>query len=504
VKFRFLLSFQVRLAAAVLCTLAVTGCATAPLPAASDHSYDFAYRSSGGVDVRPSQVFDDGSKTFFQFPVGKSAPVIQLDDAGTRKLLEPSQEGIYYTVPFVANRFVFQRGQETAVVEYQGPKPHVLDLSRVSEPGSVQAKDLDVDGLYAVTQRDRPVYLHQAIDSNSYATPVVGDNVSWATSLPTEDKFDVQFKRGSSTLIAPKKAATAEILSAARKASKVVIMGRDDDSMMETLGENRAGSVRDWLVKNGVPVSIINTTADTSGADGLDAEIRVYSKPLDVPYNYASPDSPAFKADAVKQAVQDGTISRAEGAQRLAAIAGYGKSDPVADDPPAEQMISLQATLSVFAEKEHYLLTWGKNVADTKIAVPPVDRQPNFEAKVVELGRASAGACDIGVDQSAKMIFAESDLNALVQITGKAGIETLSDVNDVLTVKVRTSPKTMYVIDRVDNSDIPVKWTDPQTFTVPVREKMQLSLDGKILDLTHVADGRYVVVLQPSAGNTTK
>ncbi|WP_207399389.1 hypothetical protein, partial [Burkholderia vietnamiensis] len=44
--------------------------------------------------------------------------------------------------------------------------------------------------------------------------------------------------------------------------------GRDDDSMMETLAENRAGAVRDWLVKNGVPPSVINVTADTSGADG--------------------------------------------------------------------------------------------------------------------------------------------------------------------------------------------------------------------------------------------
>ena len=114
---------QLRFLAIVVSGLAMTGCATAPLPAASNQNYDFAYRTTGGSGVRPSQVFDDGSKTYFQFPVGKTAPVIQLDDAGSRKLLEPNQEGIYYTVPFVANRFVFQRGQETGCLLYTSPSP---------------------------------------------------------------------------------------------------------------------------------------------------------------------------------------------------------------------------------------------------------------------------------------------------------------------------------------------------------------------------------------------
>ncbi|WP_346779476.1 TrbG/VirB9 family P-type conjugative transfer protein [Burkholderia sp. Ac-20345] len=494
---------QLRFIVAVVSGLAMSACATAPLPAASNQNYDFAYRTTGGSDVRPSQVFDDGSKTYFQFPVGKTAPVIQLDDAGDHKLLEPNQEGIYYTVPFVANRFVFQRGQETGVAEYDGPKPHVVDMSRVNQPGTVPASHVDMDGLYAVTQRNRPVYVHQAMQANSYATPVVGDNASWATELPTEDKFDVQFKRGSSKLLVPKRSASSEILSAAKKASRVVIMGRDDDSMMETLAENRAGAVRDWLVKNGVPPSVINVTADTSGADGLDAEIRVYSKPAQVPVNYASPDSPAFKADAIKADVQAGVLSREEGARRLASLAGYGNSSN-GDNSSGTGGISLRSTLAVFAEKEHYQLTWGVGVADKKITVPPVDREPNFDAKLVDLGKAGAGACNLGVDKEAKLIYAEPDLGGLAKINGKAGIETLSEANSVLTVKLRTSPKTMYAVDRVDNSDIAVKWTDPTAFTMPVREKMELTLDGKTLDLTHVGNSRYVVVLQPTAGTTTK
>ncbi len=494
---------QLRIIGAVLSGLAMTACATAPLPAASDRSYDFAYRATGGTGVRPSQVFDDGTKTYFQFPVGKTAPVIQLDDGGARRLLKPNQEGIYYTVPFVANRFVFQRGQETGVVEYNGAITHVIDMSHVSEPGTVPASNVDVDGLYAVTQRNRPVYLRQTIQANSYATPVLGDNASWATELPTEDKFDVQFKRGSSTLLVPKRAAASEILSAAKRSSRVVIMGRDDDSMMETLAVKRAGAVRDWLVKNGVPSNVINVTADTSGADGLDAEIRVYSKPAQVAVNYASPDSSAFKADAIKADVQSGAISHEEGARRLAALAGYGEPND-GDRSIANDGISLRATLAVFAEKEHYQLTWGVGVADKKIVVPAVDREPSFDAKLVDLGKAGAAACNLGVDKDAKMIYAEPDLNGLVQINAKAGIKTLSEANALLTVKLLASPKTMYVVDRVDDSDISVNWQDATTFTVPVRQKMALTLDGKTLDLTHVGDSRYVVALQPSAGTTIK
>jgi type IV secretory pathway VirB9-like protein len=115
VKRSFLNKVYSRLAIACLAGLAASGCATTPLPAASNQNYDFAYQTSGGTGVRPSQVFDDGTKTYFQFPIGKFAPVIELDEGGRRKLLEPMQEGLYYTVPLIGNRFVLQRGQETAV-----------------------------------------------------------------------------------------------------------------------------------------------------------------------------------------------------------------------------------------------------------------------------------------------------------------------------------------------------------------------------------------------------
>ncbi|MHC2876669.1 TrbG/VirB9 family P-type conjugative transfer protein [Ralstonia sp. 121560039-2] len=493
---------------AILCFAGgvASGCATTPLPAVSNQNYDFAYQSVGGAGVRPSQVFDDGTKTYFQFPIGKVAPVIELDEAGGRRLLEPAQEGVYYTVPVVANRFVLQRGRETAVVEYDGGKPHlsgsVSPLAGRSVADSVAPQTLDPDALYAISQRGRPVHVKQSIQANSYATPVTGDNAAWATSLPTEDRFDVLFKRGSFTLIVPKKAAAAEILESARRAGRVVITGRDDDSMMETLAEKRAAAVKEWLVKNGVAPKIIRITADTTGAGGLDAQLQIYSKPPQTPVDYAPPDAVAFKADAIKSDMQAGAISREEGARRLAALVGYGVGG--AEGPGGADLISMKTTMSVFAGKEGYRLTWSDGLGDSKITVPPIDRLSGIEAKAAELTKAGTGAFNLGVDKDAKALYAAADLNGLVQVAGKAGIETLSESNGTLAVKLRSTPKTMYVFDRADKSDLSVDWQDPTSFTVPMREKMELALDSKTLQVTRVADKRYVVVLQPSAETTTK
>ncbi|ENZ77910.1 MULTISPECIES: TrbG/VirB9 family P-type conjugative transfer protein [Ralstonia] len=505
-KRSFLNKVYSRLAIACLAGLAASGCATTPLPAASNQNYDFAYQTSGGTGVRPSQVFDDGTKTYFQFPIGKFAPVIELDEGGRRKLLEPMQEGLYYTVPLIGNRFVLQRGQETAVVEYDGAKSRqngsVSSLVVRSNEASVSPQTLDPDALYAILQRGRPVHVKQSIQANSYAVPVTGDNAAWATSLPTEDRFDVLFKRGSSTLIVPKKAAAAEILESARRAGRIIVTGRDDDSLMETLAEKRAGAVKEWLVKNGVAPNVIRLAADTTGASGLDAQLQIFSKPTQVPVNYASPDSVAFKADAIKTDMQSGAISREEGARRLATLVGYG--DAGGDGQSGAALISLKSTLSVFAGKEGYRLTWSDSLGDSKISVPPIDRLPGIEAKAAEIAKAGTGSFNLAVDKEAKSLYASADLNGLVQVAGKAGIETLAESNGSLTVKLRSTPKTMYVFDRVDKSDLSVDWQDPTSFTVPMRDKIELALDSKTLQLTRVADKRYVIVLQPSAETTTK
>lgn len=335
-----------------------------------------------------------------------------------------------------------------------------------------------------------------------YAVPVTGDNAAWATSLPTEDRFDVLFKRGSSTLIVPKKAAAAEILESARRAGRIIVTGRDDDSLMETLAEKRAGAVKEWLVKNGVAPNVIRLAADTTGASGLDAQLQIFSKPTQVPVNYASPDSVAFKADAIKTDMQSGAISREEGARRLATLVGYG--DAGGDGQSGAALISLKSTLSVFAGKEGYRLTWSDSLGDSKISVPPIDRLPGIEAKAAEIAKAGTGSFNLAVDKEAKSLYASADLNGLVQVAGKAGIETLAESNGSLTVKLRSTPKTMYVFDRVDKSDLSVDWQDPTSFTVPMRDKIELALDSKTLQLTRVADKRYVIVLQPSAETTTK
>ena len=181
---------------------------------------------------------------------------------------------------------------------------------------------------------------------------------------------------------------------------------------------------------------------------------------------------------------------------------GYG--DAGGDGQSGAALISLKSTLSVFAGKEGYRLTWSDSLGDSKISVPPIDRLPGIEAKAAEIAKAGTGSFNLAVDKEAKSLYASADLNGLVQVAGKAGIETLAESNGSLTVKLRSTPKTMYVFDRVDKSDLSVDWQDPTSFTVPMRDKIELALDSKTLQLTRVADKRYVIVLQPSAETTTK
>ena len=65
-------------------------------------AYDFSYQSSGDQRVRPSQVFDDGRSTYFQFRAGEPVPAIFAVTQQGPSLLVPEPEGPYIRVPAVA------------------------------------------------------------------------------------------------------------------------------------------------------------------------------------------------------------------------------------------------------------------------------------------------------------------------------------------------------------------------------------------------------------------
>jgi hypothetical protein len=65
-----------------------------PAPAASAF-YNFDWRLSGNRAVAPLQVFDDGRRTWLQFPAGQAVPAIFARTQSGDQLLSYAQEGAY-------------------------------------------------------------------------------------------------------------------------------------------------------------------------------------------------------------------------------------------------------------------------------------------------------------------------------------------------------------------------------------------------------------------------
>lgn len=79
------------------------------LIAPGDLNFDYAYR--GDDDFRPVRAFDDGVKTYFQWPENRRSPAIFIVDAeGRESLVNYSVRGGYFVVHSVARQFTLRDG----------------------------------------------------------------------------------------------------------------------------------------------------------------------------------------------------------------------------------------------------------------------------------------------------------------------------------------------------------------------------------------------------------
>ncbi|MFD2274184.1 TrbG/VirB9 family P-type conjugative transfer protein [Undibacterium arcticum] len=62
--------------------------------------YNFSYSTKGDRSVWPTQVFDNGTETYFQFNPDRTIPAIfALTPCGNRVLITPRSQGPYLVVP---------------------------------------------------------------------------------------------------------------------------------------------------------------------------------------------------------------------------------------------------------------------------------------------------------------------------------------------------------------------------------------------------------------------
>ena len=97
-----------------------------------DLNFDYAYKGDG--DLRPVRAFDDGEKTYFQWPGNRRSPAIfTVDGEGREAVVNYSVRGDYFVVHGIARQFTFRDG-DTVTCIYNTDYPEAEGYDQGSPP----------------------------------------------------------------------------------------------------------------------------------------------------------------------------------------------------------------------------------------------------------------------------------------------------------------------------------------------------------------------------------
>lgn len=267
--------------------------------------YDFTYLTSGEMRATPVQVFDDGRSTYFQFRAGEAIPAIFQFKEGKPELLVPTFEGPYVRVPELSGRFALQLGRSQAQVIYGGQgrdagasiaAVNTSNGLKTAYTGNGYPSNPNVK-LVATLTSGLETLKNDALEANSYATPIKGDRVTWKDSEVKTETFQIWFTKGAYTLT---KYASEQLIAnkaTYKNATAITVIGRDDDSYKEGLELERAKAIKSALIKLGADETkiVIKTGVMGVAQNGRWAsDIRVESV---MPTQVARADNPVSKTD---------------------------------------------------------------------------------------------------------------------------------------------------------------------------------------------------------------
>lgn len=291
-------------------------------------SYDFSYESTGDYRVKPVQVFDNGSYTYFQFRAGEPIPAIFAQGPAGHTFQTPEMDGPYTRVAGVARTYALRLGHGQGNVFYAGLAPSSVakpaqpamangQFATVVQPGTkvadyqpIPKPRASMDRLLAAVgggleSLPRSVLEEQpqpriAVDVNSYAVPVQGDIAqfqptgvsptvsagpvgangaqpygvrpagqqasagSYAGAPTRVAETNIQFVIGSTKLGAKGMEAVRSATKARSPGTRYEVVGRYDASYKEGTALLRANSVAAHLVGAGVPRELITVMTTES------------------------------------------------------------------------------------------------------------------------------------------------------------------------------------------------------------------------------------------------
>ena len=80
------------------------------------------YELKGSRPIQPSEIWDDGSKTYLNWPQGTETPAIfALDSSGQETMVNSFTRGDHYVIDAVHTRLVFRLDRLTARAERKAP-----------------------------------------------------------------------------------------------------------------------------------------------------------------------------------------------------------------------------------------------------------------------------------------------------------------------------------------------------------------------------------------------
>jgi hypothetical protein len=181
-----------------LLSAGLIACAQVP-PAPTVGKWDFAYQISGGQNVGPVQVFDDGEgKTYFQFREGQVIPTI-IGASG--KILIPQRVGPYMVVDGAERDYTLSLGMARSHVVHTSVASGVVKAVDVPESlnGGAPKAPLQAASAASVptalsppqglvlprkSYRVRGPEAKGDWSQNSYATPLRGDATAFVSDEP--------------------------------------------------------------------------------------------------------------------------------------------------------------------------------------------------------------------------------------------------------------------------------------------------------------------------------
>ena len=257
--------------------------------------FDFAYVVSGDAPARPVQVFDDGvDKTYFQFHANMPSPVVFT--AQGEEMLPMVEEGAYRVVPGRARDFILALGAARARVTHAtlSSAPHQGAAGTSGDaPSAAATRAVRMPWDVPVPPRESTRHDARNPAQGSYATPVRGDVIQWTEpEVPTEQA--IHFDEGSAQLATHLKPLLARLARRIGMQARVEVIGRDDASLIQDLGDTRAQVLRASLIENGVPPADISVRRadETGGIPAREAMVSSYRK-VAVPSSHIRWFSPA-------------------------------------------------------------------------------------------------------------------------------------------------------------------------------------------------------------------